>query len=576
MPAEDNVEHGDEAYNVEHGDEADEADTKNPILEVEMATRSRQGQEEEEEFPTFPTDDEVADRKGGTTRRIENVNELALGMYAGATGSGFARQLSNTVVPILGVKLGLSHRAIGLASSCVGAGRLAGNAPTAALGRSLGDEWMIVLGHGVLVAAGVLLGLARNLGVLCGGMLLLGVHLNTLQISHQSWLRLAVSDDLRGRALSLLGGIQRVAAILGPLVGGLVSHARSPSLALVAFVPACGAIAVVFTAAFLPAVRDDGDGAPPTSLSLMTRSNSSGQQTSSSTSSSSSTTGSLVTTYRYVLRRHWRSLLWSSAIGFFFMWLRTARELLLPLHGLQRGLNDAKVGTVVSIGYIVDAACGVFVSGTIMDTRGRKVSAVLSAFVMAGGFGCLAVAKRPFGEMVLASTVLGAGNGLSSGLVMTITTDLAPLRHRAVFISLFRFASDLGVLVGAFFAGLISHATATKPAAAWHAWLAGAFCVVIALFVPETLRKRRPQRTRDPQPSGDKPASLLDSARAAVANAPKRFRKLPLAPTYSIVDTDDDDLARDDPPKSTNGIVDLKEEEDVDNDDLQVEDEVTV
>ena len=56
--------------------------------------------------------------------------------------------------------------------------------------------------------------------------------------------------------------------------------------------------------------------------------------------------------------------------------------------------------------------------------------------------------------------VMGIGNGMSSGLVMTLGADLAPVDQRPVFLGIWRVFSDAGNGVGPFvIAGITAVAT---------------------------------------------------------------------------------------------------------------------
>jgi len=45
---------------------------------------------------------------------------------------------------------------------------------------------------------------------------------------------------------------------------------------------------------------------------------------------------------------------------------------------------------------------------------------------------------------LIAATAIGVGNGIGSGLIMTLGADHAPRHGRAYFLAVWRFLSDLG------------------------------------------------------------------------------------------------------------------------------------
>lgn len=90
-----------------------------------------------------------------------------------------------------------------------------------------------------------------------------------------------------------------------------------------------------------------------------------------------------------------------------------------------------------------------------------------------------------FTELLLVSLLAGLGNGLGTGVVMTIGTDLAPLHRRGEFLGVWRLLSDLGSTVGPL---LISGLTKlyTLSAATLSASGIGVAGLILFLFIKET------------------------------------------------------------------------------------------
>ena len=79
----------------------------------------------------------------------------------------------------------------------------------------------------------------------------------------------------------------------------------------------------------------------------------------------------------------------------------------------------------------------------------------------------------------------GIGNGLGSGILLTLGADLAPADERSRFLGVWRLVGDCGVLAGP----LLTSAVASLPAALALTWLIGAAGGgVLWRRVPETLR----------------------------------------------------------------------------------------
>jgi MFS family permease len=72
-----------------------------------------------------------------------------------------------------------------------------------------------------------------------------------------------------------------------------------------------------------------------------------------------------------------------------------------------------------------------------MDKIGRKCTGTASSVGMGLGFLVVGAAGGYLG-LVAAAAVLGWGNGMSAGLIMTLGADLAPADRRGESIGVFR------------------------------------------------------------------------------------------------------------------------------------------
>src|SRR5690606_7206340 len=82
-------------------------------------------------------------------------------------------------------------------------------------------------------------------------------------------------------------------------------------------------------------------------------------------------------------------------------------------------------------------------AGKLMDARGRRWAALPSMLLMG-----IALLWMPFTTslvpFVLACLLLGVGNGLGAGLIMTLGADASPSVGRTQFLGVWRFITDLG------------------------------------------------------------------------------------------------------------------------------------
>jgi MFS family permease len=139
----------------------------------------------------------------------------------------------------------------------------------------------------------------------------------------------------------------------------------------------------------------------------------------------------------------------------FAQMIRQGRQLLIPLVGtLMLDLNLAQVGLVMTASAILDMS--MFIpAGFLMDRFGRKFAAVPSFAIMAIGIGMVPFADG-FGGLMFAGLVIGFGNGLGSGTMMTLGADMAPPGATGEFLGLWRLIGDAGMVAGPLAVGLIA------------------------------------------------------------------------------------------------------------------------
>jgi len=83
---------------------------------------------------------------------------------------------------------------------------------------------------------------------------------------------------------------------------------------------------------------------------------------------------------------------------------------------------------------------------------------------------------------------LGFGNGLGSGSMMTLGTDLAPKELLGEFLGLWRLIGDAGTSAGPIIVGSVAHAVGLSSAAVTLAAIGALSAGTIVVFVRETLR----------------------------------------------------------------------------------------
>jgi MFS family permease len=147
-----------------------------------------------------------------------------------------------------------------------------------------------------------------------------------------------------------------------------------------------------------------------------------------------------------VLREHRRVLM---TLGVGALWVsgaRAVREALVPLWAESVGLSPAQTALVFGVSGAVDMLL-FYPSGWLMDRHGRVAAAVPSMVILGLGMALLPLSSTLV-AVTAAATVLGFGNGLGAGLIMTLGADASPPEARSQFLGGWRLCADVGRAAG--------------------------------------------------------------------------------------------------------------------------------
>jgi MFS family permease len=243
-----------------------------------------------------------------------------------------------------------------------------------------------------------------------------------------------VPPRIRGRALSVLGGTYRLGYAIGPFA----------SAAILVFSDEPRLVAALFSVCLVIIVCLLGLAREPSPLDL------SGEELRAHRE--------LPVENAPVQREALGHLLWRYRSLFATLGLacsvltavRQVRLMILPLWGLSIGLAPEALTVVVGVSGVVDFAL-FYVGGQIVDRFGRRWVAVPSTVLIGGAFVALAFTHDlPSGQVwfTVLAVVLGIGNGLGSGIVITLASDNAPRRDPAPFLGAWRLLTDVGGAAG--------------------------------------------------------------------------------------------------------------------------------
>lgn len=333
------------------------------------------------------------------------------------------------LIPTVATQLGADLATAGLVASALVVGKLCGNLPASWVVAKTGERSaMLIASFCALIGASGLL-FAPNVAVLAISIFLFGMCSAAFALARHAFMTSRVPFSFRARALALLGGTFRLGMFTGPLVAaGLLTITGVP-IAAAWFMVGC-IIACVLLVWFGPD--------PEETFAAAERR----QVASGSTPIQMPKTEGIFTTmvtHRGVLSRLGVAAATLAAV-------RAARDIVLPIWGVSIGLEPERILLIVGIAGAVDFAL-FYVSGQVMDRFGRLWAAVPAMILMGSGFIVLAFTHEfASAEAWFAgiAVIVGIGNGLSSGILMTLGSDVAPSGNPAPFLGSWRTLTTAG------------------------------------------------------------------------------------------------------------------------------------
>lgn len=380
----------------------------------------------------------------GPARTLRDlVNPVYLPIFASAVGMG----MLIPVLPLYLTEEGLSLQVTSVVLAGLGIGAALGGLPAGGLVARYGERAVMIGALVLLAASTALLGVTTTALALLALRLASGAAGVAIRLSRQTFITRGVPPYVRGRAMAVFGGSFRLSLLFGPLLGGLLVDQAG------------------FTATFVIAGLFALAGLGPTLM---------GPETSDvDQMPEAKTREGLVAS----LRRHWRRLTIAGVVPMLVMTVREGRFVVVPLIGDELGLSATEVGALVAVG--TGAELGLFpLAGWIMDRHGR-LHAMIPAFGLIGvGLTIIGLADSTAG-VVVGGAVVGVGNGLSSGTMLTLGSDLAPADSPGPFLAGMAVFQDAGRVIGPLLVGIVGGAVGLSAAA-----LALAFvCVVVIAWL---------------------------------------------------------------------------------------------
>ena len=366
------------------------------------------------------------------------------------------------VLPVYATTLTDAYFLIGIILAAMAFGRVFGSFPSSWLLQHVGIKQTMLIGIATSLIPMIFLYFAKNLWITIALLFVVGIGFSIYSISRHAYITVVIPLETRGRSISLLGGVFRMGNFIGPLIGGWVATVYDLPTAFLAYV-VIALLSFYFVWQFM--LNVDGeipikDDAPPSK------------------------------SYWQMLDDN-KKIITSAGFGQIFAQLtREGWRVLIPLYGANvLQLDVGTIGLVMAIGAALDMLF-FFVSGIIMDKFGRKWAIVPSFTIQGLGIALILLTSNTL-TLGFVAALIGFANGLSSGTMMTIGSDLAPQTLRGQFLSTWHFIGDMGAVSGPVIVGSIAQVMVIQVSVLSIAGAGFGAALLFAIFVPETLKRRK-------------------------------------------------------------------------------------
>ena len=362
---------------------------------------------------------------GPTTTRPFSLRAIAVPAFGptiiAAVGSG-------AVLPIVtfsALDLGATQSVAALTAGLALVAELFFAVPAGALVHRIGERRALLWASAVDAVAAFVALTAPSLGVLMVTVFAMGFTASVFLVARLAYLIDAVPIAMRARAMSTLGGVNRIGLFVGPFLGAPIVHVWGPRAGFAV------AVAAGLGAAALVRFGPDLTAAPAARADEQTREQADEQTREQARVSTAK-----------VLWDHRRVYL-TIGVGIMIIGAtRSARLVLLPLWAAHVGLSASTTAVIFGIVGGVEMLL-FYPAGSVMDRFGRIWVAVPCVVLLGIGMVLLPLTHSAL-AVTAAALVASVGNGLGAGIVMTLGADSAPERGRSQFLGGWRFVSVVG------------------------------------------------------------------------------------------------------------------------------------
>ena len=384
---------------------------------------------------------------------LEVIRDLILPVYLPSALYAIAQNAIQILLPLYELMLGGGFAMAAAMVGMRGVGTMLSDVPSGLLVARFGDKTVMVVGLLLLLIMAVGCAITKSpwlLGLLALGF---GAGAGMFLLARLTFITETVQLNQRGRVISVMAGLHRGGALVGPLVAGF-------SAEHIGYEPVFVGAALLFAICLV-------------TVAIYSKGGSRSQEKRKTVP------------IRQIIITQRRTFMTAGMVMVMLSFLRHSRVLVIPLVGVSLGLGESEVGLAFSLSSLVDMLM-FFPAGLILDHAGRKY-ALAPSLVLLGTAIVLLPLATGFVQFCGFAMLAGLGNGFGTGIFMTLGGDFSPSNGRSEFLGVWRLVGDAGGALGPFVVGTIASATTLAIASAWTGGLAVIGLIILFRYVPETL-----------------------------------------------------------------------------------------
>lgn len=338
-------------------------------------------------------------------------------------------------VMVLGaLDLGSSSSFAAAIVGIMGAVSLVATVPAGILVDRLGDfrAMLVATIAAVIVLGGIVAAFvwdsSASLALYTVGLMLFAPVSDVWNLARQAVVAEVMPPQDLSKAMTALGGTQRVGNLIGPIVGaGLMLVFPLWSVFVFSGVASVAAIVIMaLPIAQIPGYSNRGNPRAPSPAEVV---------------APKSGKSSLPR-----LEVRWKAVILVGISMIALTVARSAQPVVIQLWGVEIGLQESSISLLIAFGAGLELIF-MFLGAYIKDHLGRTTTMVACLTIFGSGF-VIMVLRPDLAGMIAAAAIMAVGNGLGAGINMTIGADLSPAIGRARFLGIWAIFSNGGKLAG--------------------------------------------------------------------------------------------------------------------------------